>query len=217
MPTKARIPLPSVLDPLTSKCVRLRIPDDPEWEGMFWGALNQLSVWTAYQRSGDTSASDVASVWRQVFADAHNVPCPEDDRPNWHLAVTILAGWYDTFTWGNPKYFSNWPDPPSAEWSLTAMPGNPAVAPHFKIEGKANSDNSLVGGTMHIQVSSEFDPAGRVFVATLVDCLGGTTTETHFTPWSVFGDYKSIEITGGDTVTFLVRDTIDGNWLCGPS
>lgn len=81
MPTKARIPLPSVLDPDTRKCVQFYIPDDPEWQGMFWGALSQLSVWTAYQRSNDTSGADVASVWSQIIADARDAECQAPCSP----------------------------------------------------------------------------------------------------------------------------------------
>lgn len=81
MPTKARIPLPSNLDPGTTKCFQFNVPDDPEWLGMFWGALYNLSVWTAFGRSGDTSAADVASIWRQVIEEARNSECSAPCSP----------------------------------------------------------------------------------------------------------------------------------------
>lgn len=75
MPTLARIPIPAALTPVGTKCIQVNIPADPEWEGMFYGALNQLTNWSSYDRDDDHNGATVADKWKQVIADARGSEC----------------------------------------------------------------------------------------------------------------------------------------------
>lgn len=80
MPNKALIPIPADTDPPNRRCVSVQIPDDAEYSGMFWGALDELTRWNSYQRDDAHSGVLVADVWKQVISDARAnecaAPCP---------------------------------------------------------------------------------------------------------------------------------------------
>lgn len=48
-------------------CVTLKIPDVPEYRAAFRGALNRLSEWHGWQRTGDTKGAQAATYWRQLL------------------------------------------------------------------------------------------------------------------------------------------------------
>lgn len=104
MPTKALIPIPQNMTVVGSKCVQISLPDDAEWQGMFWGALSQLSVWSSYDRDVSQSGAYVASIWKSIIEEAResecmaiqfrqNSPCElqysDDGGVTWH---TIYSG-----------------------------------------------------------------------------------------------------------------------------
>jgi hypothetical protein len=217
MPTKARIPLPSVLDPTTTKCVQFNIPDDPEWMGMFWGALDQLSVWTAYDRSGDTSAADVASVWKQVIRDARDGSC-EFPQPNWYLDIADgSTGHIDGLAWSQPQMGIT-DGVPYLRYDLV-MWGIGEAGADITVVGRSVETGDLVGGTfLDIEVRNEFDPAGKAFVATTLDCLSNTSVYTEFTPWPLaIGDYRQIQFTCGHPSVYWAVMVISGDYLCSVS
>lgn len=43
---------------------------------MFWGALDQLSRWNAYERDGAQSGLAVANTWKQIIEDGRASECP---------------------------------------------------------------------------------------------------------------------------------------------
>lgn len=85
MPTKALLPLPSDLSPSVFDCVCFNVPTDPEWRGLFFGALYNLTTWNSYQRTGDTSGKIVADVWRDLILEARTNPCVPDSCLDWRL------------------------------------------------------------------------------------------------------------------------------------
>lgn len=80
MSKRAKIPLPSNLAPDVFKCYPFYIPYDQEYIGMFFGALQQLTVWSSYDIDGTLAGKTVADVWAGVMDDARNssclAPCP---------------------------------------------------------------------------------------------------------------------------------------------
>lgn len=62
--------LPDDLDPDVFKCLTIRIPDDPQWEVNFWGALLQLSRWFNHERDALHKATIVANKWREWIDDS---------------------------------------------------------------------------------------------------------------------------------------------------
>jgi len=66
--------VPEVIDPPLRRCVTFYIPDEFNHIAAFWGAVNELCLWTNWQRTGDTAGTETAAVWREVVATA---------RQNW--------------------------------------------------------------------------------------------------------------------------------------
>lgn len=62
--------VPSIPNPPGRKCVRLWIPDEPQHIANFWGVLNFLTLWTEYERTGDTTGVETADVWKDVYLSA---------------------------------------------------------------------------------------------------------------------------------------------------
>lgn len=62
--------LPDDLDPDVFKCLTIRIPDDPQWETVFWGALTEITYWFNHDRDPAHKAAIVAKKWREWIDDA---------------------------------------------------------------------------------------------------------------------------------------------------
>lgn len=62
--------LPDDLDPTEFKCLTIRIPDDPQWETVFWGALLELGKWFNHDRDALHKGKIVADKWRGWIEDA---------------------------------------------------------------------------------------------------------------------------------------------------
>jgi len=84
MPSKSLFPIPSDLTPTDMRCVQINIPDDPQWESLFWGSLDQLQLWNSYARTGDTQGKQVADVWKGIIEDAQaGISCGGGKCFNW--------------------------------------------------------------------------------------------------------------------------------------
>jgi len=84
-------PIPDDLNPVGRRCVKLLIPDDPQWIRMFWGYLWGLAKWYTYQRDGADSGKQIAAVWRQIWFEAHSAfDLDECDAPP---IETFIAEW----------------------------------------------------------------------------------------------------------------------------
>lgn len=62
--------IPSIINPPQRKCVQVWIPDEPTHIANFWGVLNFLTLWTEYERTGDTRGIETADVWKGVYLTA---------------------------------------------------------------------------------------------------------------------------------------------------
>lgn len=54
-------------EPADYRCITLQIPDDAEYINMFKRAMESLSHWPDYRRTGDTSGADTARVWKAIL------------------------------------------------------------------------------------------------------------------------------------------------------
>lgn len=57
--------LPDDITPTDFKCLTIRIPDDPQWESTFWGALTELCKWFNFERDEAHHATIVAHLWQE--------------------------------------------------------------------------------------------------------------------------------------------------------
>lgn len=216
MPTKAKIPIPSVLSPAGTKCFYFDVPDDPEWIGMFWGALSNLTAWNSYQRSSVGEGKTVADVWLQVISDAHNGSCAdlEPPHPNWYLDIDIDYANYDYDAWINPLVGRYGDGTAWAKYTLVVW-GTGLGGDHFTVTGHDWDSGDPVGGNFDVvAVTNELDPAGQTYVLTTIDCLGNSVTDTNFTPRTYSGDFRSLEFTTGNISTYILKFTISGDWIC---
>lgn len=62
--------LPDDLDPDVFKCLTIRVPDDPQWEVNFWGALLELAKWFNHERDALHKGKIVADKWRGWIEEA---------------------------------------------------------------------------------------------------------------------------------------------------
>jgi hypothetical protein len=62
--------LPNDLDPDVFKCLTIRVPDDPQWEVNFWGALLELAKWFNHDRDALHKGKIVADKWRGWIDDS---------------------------------------------------------------------------------------------------------------------------------------------------
>jgi hypothetical protein len=96
MGQKALIPLPTGGIPSTNRCVQVLVPDSPEFLGMFYGALYQLTVWDSYDRDDTHLAKDVADTWKVVVSDARNSSCTGGPFcASWHFADDAYADFWE--------------------------------------------------------------------------------------------------------------------------
>lgn len=48
-------------------CVRLKIPDHPDYKAAFYGSITELTKWWTWEKTGDTLGSQAAAYWRQII------------------------------------------------------------------------------------------------------------------------------------------------------
>lgn len=66
---KNKMALPNQLNPVGSVCIPVNVPNDPEWIGMFLGAIYRLSQQVWYDRDANHSAKIVAARWQDVYLE----------------------------------------------------------------------------------------------------------------------------------------------------
>lgn len=83
MPDQPNFPIPAVINPPTTRCIQIQIPDDETWITNFVGILAQPAYWFNWQRTGDTSGKQCADVWRLLFdqIDWSDMSCCCDNPP----------------------------------------------------------------------------------------------------------------------------------------
>lgn len=62
-------PIPSVVAPVGTRCVKVNIPDDDEHEAIFMGAIALLTKWNSWQRDGTDNAVQASEVWKRAIYD----------------------------------------------------------------------------------------------------------------------------------------------------
>jgi len=67
MGQKSRYVLPAVVNPSTSTCYAVPVPDDPQHLAAFMGAIYGLSKPYEWQNDPAHTAIDVGAVWREIF------------------------------------------------------------------------------------------------------------------------------------------------------
>lgn len=70
MPQKARLPLPSIVNPETRICVPVWVPNEDGHRAAFLGTLFSLAKAYNWENDEAHTAKDVAAVWLEIFNDA---------------------------------------------------------------------------------------------------------------------------------------------------
>jgi len=103
--------LPTVIDPPDEKCFIVHVPNDEGYVRAFWGALEHLGYWYAWEKEASHSGKDAAARWResieltkQAFEDYGdicqmeiniNCGCCNSSPPTWptfNLSVEVHVG-----------------------------------------------------------------------------------------------------------------------------
>lgn len=65
-------PLPEVVNPDGVKCIVVKLPDDPAYIHAFWGQMDELARWRAWDRDDAKTGKDAASVMWQYLTWMEN-------------------------------------------------------------------------------------------------------------------------------------------------
>lgn len=68
--------LPTIVNPDTSLCVTIHVPNEPAYKAAFWGALLDLAAGYKWQDDPAHTAKDVAAVWQGIIDDLSLDTCP---------------------------------------------------------------------------------------------------------------------------------------------
>jgi hypothetical protein len=67
MPDREDFPIPSVINPPTSRGICVPVPDDPVYMTVFAGLIQELTFWFNWQRDPEKRGKDAAHVWLEIF------------------------------------------------------------------------------------------------------------------------------------------------------
>jgi hypothetical protein len=59
--------LPEVIDPEAAVCIRVYVPDAPEYIAAFWGSYEFLTAWIAWEKDDAHRGKEAAAVWKPYF------------------------------------------------------------------------------------------------------------------------------------------------------
>lgn len=59
--------IPETIDPDSTLCFKVYIPDDPLYRAAFWQSFRHLTTWAAWERDPEHKAKDVAEVWKVPY------------------------------------------------------------------------------------------------------------------------------------------------------
>lgn len=74
-----KFPLPTVLEPEGTVCIRVEIPDDLAWRAAFWGNFRNLLSAANHGDDDAHTALTVAARWQEIFDAARESECGLDD------------------------------------------------------------------------------------------------------------------------------------------
>jgi len=225
MPTKALIPIPSTLEPLGTVCRQFLLPNDGQYLGIFWGALDQLTRWNSYQRDEANSGAALALIWRQIIEDARTSECAVLVAcPSAFLYEDTIPG----ITQGHDNTRNYWP---LAQCSLQCIGDssnafNGWVALH---DFALRTEESLIFvdggynivGTHVCELRAERIGSFATWFFTLkyMDCAGFIHTQTFSPPQNRLEklDFEAQWIWIECNSDFNWTCTFDGPILCGPA
>lgn len=72
---RLRYAIPETIDPPTSICVMVNVPNDLRHIAAFWGQLFALTKWYAWLGDEGHSGKELAEVWRNVYEEARASGC----------------------------------------------------------------------------------------------------------------------------------------------
>lgn len=99
--------LPDELEPSGYRCFKMYVPDEPEYIAAFWGSIDFLATWTAWERDADKNARVAARVWKDAVeisrfswlagdCDVSNLDFREKPGKPWVMQVTTDGEhWHD--------------------------------------------------------------------------------------------------------------------------
>lgn len=95
----AKWQLPIVVNPETSICVKIMVPDDPFHRAAFWGALQDLGSARQWADDPLKPAKNVAAVWREVIDAALEDTCDMPLEFDMNVCGIIEVSWDGGSTW----------------------------------------------------------------------------------------------------------------------
>lgn len=72
---RLRYPLPAVVEPATSICIKVNVPNDIAYLAAFWGQMFALTRWYAWLPDSAHTAKDVAARWQVTYEQAQESEC----------------------------------------------------------------------------------------------------------------------------------------------
>lgn len=72
---RLRYALPEVIEPATSICIKVNVPNDIAYLAAFWGQMFALTRWYAWLPDSAHTGKDVAARWRTVYEQAQESEC----------------------------------------------------------------------------------------------------------------------------------------------
>jgi len=169
-----RIPIPHDLSPTGFSCVRINLPDDAEWKAMFWGALDQLQLWSSYARDVDHNGRQIANIWENIFNDARQSDCASPETGcgyDFHVSPNpwVIYGPYGHYT-GSEFATDNFGGPPPTAYSLIVYVtfGVSSHVTHVRLKVTFN-----LGGN-DVYALYTFSGSTLVLIAPITAAFGGT-------------------------------------------
>ncbi len=139
MPNLPNFAIPDVIDPPTTRCIQLQIPDDETWIQNFVGILAQPTYWFNWQRTGDNTGSQCAKVWNELFLgiDWSTMSCCCDNPPAIYRYND--EGVYQRSTDGG----ATWTDAPEYDYRNTSTVFPPPSALGIDTSRCQNADSAV--------------------------------------------------------------------------
>lgn len=107
-------PLPAVIEPDGVTCIKIPVPDHPDYRRALYEVLRMLSTWHSWERTDSTEGAQVAAVWREAL-----------DRIDWNASLCDGEGF---------ECSDYTPDAPFITW----LPQNPFTQPEYTPPGYFN-------------------------------------------------------------------------------
>lgn len=158
--------LPSNVTPEGTRCMKITIPDDDEWERRLVSAIEPLQNWRNHERDEAHNATIVAKTWRKIIYE-RLINCNED-------TCELQPFWYDDPIENEQTDCDDNPDDNSAEWEavdwavsaflfVTATPGAalayktfaPKIRNFFRAPSAGALCDIVVNGVLYATINTD--------------------------------------------------------------